>query len=175
MKTITLMAAFSGWALAAAAQDIPEPLKPAHGDSSQQIEFNKDPKQTRLEPTTRIITNATGAAAVAQVGSKTVDDDLRQRVTVALSTGSIGTQGVLPANQTTDIQVTVTNRHVTLRGDVANPKSKEAIGKRVAKLDGVLGVHNELTVNPKAKPARADLVKPDGFSSGTNDPGRTQK
>ena len=158
----------------AGAQDIPEPLKPTRGDSSQQIEFQKDPKQTRREPTTQIITNANGRAPLSQVGSKSVDDDLRQRVLVALSTGSIGTQGVLPADQLTDIQVAVTNRQVTLRGDVISEKNKETIAKRVAKLDGVQGVKNELTVNPKAKPARADLVKPDGYSSGKNDRGRTR-
>jgi len=158
----------------AGAQDVPEPLKPARGDSGQKIEFQKDPQQTRREPTTQIVTNASGGGPLAQVGSKSVDDDLRQRVLVALSTGSIGTQGVLPADQLTDIQVAVTNRQVTLRGDVLNQKSKENLAKRVAKLDGVQGVKNELTVNPKAKPARADLVKPDGYSSGKNDRGQTR-
>src|SRR5205085_3578061 len=102
----------------------------------------KDPQQSRNEQTTQIVTN-TGKAAqtVNYKGLGTVDEDLRQRVTVALSTGSVGTQGVLPSQLTTDIKVNVTNRVVTLSGDVASEKSKQAIGKRVAGLDGVTKVN----------------------------------
>ena len=127
----------------------------------------KDPQQSRNEQTTQIVTNTSkGTAPVNYKGSKTVDEDLRQRVLVALSTGSIGTQGVLPSNLLTDIKVAVTNRVVTLNGDVISEKSKETLGKRVAGLDGVKNVNNQLTVNPSAKPARADLLKPDGYAPG---------
>ena len=129
----------------------------------------KDPQQSRNEQTTQIVTNsAKGNAPVNYKGASTVDEDLRQRVTVALSTGSVGTQGILPSNLTTDIKVSVTNRVVTLRGDVASEKSRETLAKRVAGLDGVKSVNNQLTVNPKAKPARADLLKPDGYAPVTN-------
>ena len=130
----------------------------------------KDPQQTRHEQTTQIVTNtAKGAPPVNYKGVGTVDEDLRQRIIVALSTGSVGTQGVLPSQLTTDIKVNVTNRVVTLSGDVASQKSKQAIAKRVAGLDGVTKVNNQLTVNPKGKPARADLFKPDGYAPGTKD------
>lgn len=130
----------------------------------------KDPQQTRNEQTTQIVTNnAKGSPAINYKGAATVDEDLRQRVLVALSTGSIGTQGVLPSNLLTDIKVSVTNRVVTLKGDVVSEKSKQTLAKRVSQLDGVKSVNNQLSVNPNAKPARADLLKPDGYSAGTKD------
>jgi osmotically-inducible protein OsmY len=128
----------------------------------------KDPLQTRNEQTTQIATNsAKGTAPINYKGAATVDDDLRQRILVALSTGSVGTQGIIASDQLTDIKVNVTNRVVTLTGDVTSEKSKKTIGKRVAGLDGVKSVNNHLAVNAKGKPARADLVKPDGYSAGS--------
>jgi hypothetical protein len=126
-----------------------------------------DPQQTRKEQTTQIVTNsAKGRAPVNYKGSATVDDDLRQRVKVALSTGSVGTQGIIASDQLTDIKVAVTNRVVTLSGNVASDKSKQTIGKRVAGLDGVKGVNNHLTINATGKPAHSDLAAPDGYSAG---------
>ena len=134
----------------------------------------KDPQQTRNEQTTQIVTNtAKGTAPVNSKGAGTVDEELRQRVLVALSTGSIGTQGVLASDQLTDIKVNVTNRVVTLTGDVTSEKNKKTIAKRVAGLDGVKRVNNQLAVNAKGKPAHANLVKPDGYASGSKD-NRTQ-
>jgi hypothetical protein len=98
---------------------------------------------------------------------------LRQRVLVSLSTGSIGTQGILASDQLTDIKVAVTNRVVTLSGDVQSEKNKKTIEKRVAGLDGVKRVNNQLTVNTGRKPAHADLTKPDGYAPGKKDQ-RTQ-
>ena len=129
-----------------------------------------DPQQSRPEQTTQIATNtAKGTGPINFQGAGTVDEDLRQRVKVVLTTGSIGTQGIIASDQLTDIQVGVTNRVVTLRGDVTSEKSKKTIAKRVAGLDGVKAVDNKLTVNPKRKPAHADLVKPDGYSTGSKD------
>jgi hypothetical protein len=128
----------------------------------------KDPQQSRNEQTTQIATNtAKGTAPINYKGASTVDEDLRQRILVALSTGSVGTQGIIASDQLTDIKVNVTNRVATLTGDVASEKSKKTIGKRVAGLDGVKGVNNQLTVNPRGKPAHANLVKPDGYASGS--------
>lgn len=132
----------------------------------------KDPQQSRNEQTTQIVTNTSkGTAPRNYKGSGTVDDDIRQRVLTALSTGSIGTQGVLPSDLLTDIKVAVTNRVVTLSGDVTSEKNKATLGKRVAGLDGVKGVNNQLTISSKGKPARADLLKPDGYSPGTKSQG----
>jgi hypothetical protein len=167
---MTLLAiALSGWAVGAQTpkeQTVTVPPEAAKTYTPQ----TKDPQQSRIEQTTQIATNsAKGTAPINYKGAATVDEDLRQRVLVALSTGSVGTQGILASDQLTDIKVQVTNRVVTLNGDVASEKSKRTIGKRVAGLDGVKGVQNNLTINPKGKPARADLTKPDGYAPGTKD------
>lgn len=166
MKIMLLALGLTGMFAAAQEKTIEVSPKQAETYAPQR----KDPQQTRNEQTTQITTNsAKGAPAANYKGSNTVDEDLRQRVLVSLSTGSIGTQGVLPANQLTDIKVAVTNRVVTLKGDVASEKNKQTLAKRVSQLDGVKSVNNQLTVNPNAKPARADLVKPDGYAPGTKD------
>jgi hypothetical protein len=134
----------------------------------------KDPQQSRNEQTTQIVTNsAKGTAPVNYQGAGTVDEDLRQRILVALSTGSVGTQGILASDQLTDIKVAVTNRVVTLSGDVKSEQNKKTIVKRVAGLDGVKIVNNNLTVNPSAKKLDANLLKPDGYGAGSKDQ-RTQ-
>jgi hypothetical protein len=166
MKMILLALGLTGMFAAAQEKTIEVSPKQAETYTPQR----KDPQQTRNEQTTQIATNnAKGNAPINYKGSNTVDEDLRQRVLVSLSTGSIGTQGVLPSNQLTDIKVAVTNRVVTLKGDVISEKSKQTLAKRVSQLDGVKSVNNQLTVNPSAKPARADLLKPDGYAPGTKD------
>ena len=60
----------------------------------------------------------------------------------------------------------MTNRVVTLSGDVQSEKNKKTIAKRVAGLDGVKRVNNQLTVSTARKPAHADLTNPDGYASG---------
>jgi len=133
-----------------------------------------DPQQTRHEQTTQIVTNtAKGTAPFNYKGAGTVDEDVRQRILVALSTGSLGTQGILASDQLTDIKVAVTNRVVTLSGDVKSEQNKKTIAKRVAGLDGVKIVNNQLTVNPSAKKLDATLLKPDGYAPGSKDQ-RTQ-
>lgn len=163
-----LIAAFLAGGVVVSAEEPTETRLPKKtNQDSPPIEFKKDPQQTQLEPTTQIITNdARGAAPRGQGDAGSVDEDLRRRILVSLSTGSLGTQGVLASNQLTDIKVAVTNRVVTLDGEVVSEKNREVIGKRVAGLDGVKGVNNQLKVNPRAKPARSDLFKPDGYSSG---------
>jgi osmotically-inducible protein OsmY len=136
--------------------------------------IRKDPQQSRNEETTQIATNsAKGSPAINYKGAANVDEDLRQRVLVALSTGSVGTQGVIASDQLTDIKVAVTNRVVTLRGDVASEKNKATLAKRVAGLDGVKSVNNQLSVNPKARGVKENLLRPDGYSPGSRNE-RTQ-
>ena len=164
MKTMLLAVGLTGVIAFAQEKTVVVPGEKAETITSQ----TKDPQQSRNEQTTQILTNTPkGTAPANYKGASTVDEDLRQRVTVALSTGSVGTQGVLPSNLTTDIKVSVTNRVVTLRGDVSSEKSRETLGKRVAGLDGVKSVNNQLAVNPKGKPNRADLLKPDGYAPAT--------
>jgi hypothetical protein len=172
MKMMLLGVAMLGMAAGVNAQEktITVPPQKAKTYTPQ----TKDPQQTRPEQTTQIATNsAKGTAPINYKGAGTVDEDLRQRVLVSLSTGSVGTQGILASDQLTDIKVAVTNRVVTLSGDVQSEKNKKAIEKRVAGLDGVKSVHNQLTVNTARKPAHADLTKPDGYAPGTKDQ-RTQ-
>ena len=166
MKKILLAGVFVG-VLATSAQQQTQQIPSS--SSTPPVPQVKDPQQGRKEQTTQIVTNgAKGTAPRNYNGSGSVDDDLRQRVTVMLSTGSVGTQGILASDQTTDIKVTVTNRVVTLQGDVADDKSKQTISKRVAKLDGVKGVNNNLTVSGARKP-HSDLFKPDGYAPGSKD------
>lgn len=168
MKTIFLAGlAFSGFLVFGQEQTTAVPVD--RGGKTAPVEFQKDPRQTRNEETTKIVENGKGTPAASQKGSVNVDEDLRQRVLVSLSTGSVGTQGVLATNQLTDIKVAVTNRVVTLKGDVLNEKNKTTIGKRVAGLDGVTRVDNQLTINPGAKTKKDDALKPDGYSPGKND------
>jgi hypothetical protein len=166
MRNLLLIAALTG--TLATAQEKNASTGDKRDSSKPPISFDKDPQQQRSEPTTQIVTNkSTGTAARSQTGVGTVDQDVRQRVLVALSTGSVGTQGVLPSNQLTDIKVSVTNRVVTLQGDVVSDKNKEVIGKRIAGLDGVKSVNNQLTVNPNAKPSKKPgLFNPDGYAPG---------
>lgn len=179
MKMLLLAGTFAT-VLAAGAQEKTEVIKPQGIEQSRPaVKFRKDPQQSRMEPTTQIVTNtAKGNAPRSQTdtgGAVSVDKDLSQRVRVALSTGSVGTQGILATDQLTDIKVTATNRMVTLRGEVISQENKEIIGKRVAGLDGVKGVNNQLTVNPHSKPRRANLFKPDGYSPGNKEPGGVEK
>jgi osmotically-inducible protein OsmY len=172
MNKILLAVALSGIVAGTGAQEktVTVPAKRAETYTPQ----TKDPQQSRNEQTTQIATNtAKGTAPINYKGAGTVDEDLRQRILVALSTGSIGTQGVIASDQLTDIKVAVTNRVVTLNGEVTSEKSKKTIEKRVAGLDGVQKVNNQLTINPSHKSAHADLVKPDGYTSGKKDQ-RTQ-
>ena len=92
MKIMLLALGLTGMFAAAQEKTIEVSPKQAETYAPQR----KDPQQTRNEQTTQISTNsANGAPAANYKGSNTVDEDLRQRVLVSLSTGSIGTQGVL--------------------------------------------------------------------------------
>jgi len=164
--------AFMGMAAAVGAQEKTITVSPEKAETY--TPQTKDPQQTRNEQTTQIATNTgKGTAPINYKGAGTVDEDLRQRIMVALSTGSIGTQGVIASDQLTDIKVAVTNRVVTLSGDVVSENSKKTLEKRVAGLDGVTKVNNQLTVNPNHKTRRPNLLKPDGYSPGSKDQ-RTQ-
>jgi hypothetical protein len=172
MKNMLLAIGLLGMAVAVGAQEKTITISPEKAKTY--TPQTKDPQQTRDEQTTQIATNsARGTAPINYKGAGTVDEDLRQRVLVSLSTGSIGTQGILASDQLTDIKVAVTNRVVTLSGDVQSEKNKKMIEKRVAGLDGVKRVNNQLTVNTGRKPAHADLTKPDGYAPGKKDQ-RTQ-
>jgi hypothetical protein len=74
------------------------------------------------------------------------DEELAKKVKVALTTGSMGTTGVLAENQLTPIDVKVQNGEVTLRGPVSSDQEKQTIQKQVEGMKGVRSVRNELTV-----------------------------
>jgi hypothetical protein len=169
MKKLLLLAALSGMLIGIHAAEKTIDAQTGKGGGGPSIPQKRDPQQRDQNPTTQILPNnrpigSAGNPASHTAGYNTVDEDIQKRVITTLSTGSVGTQGTLALDQTTDIKVTVTNRQVTLRGEVQTEKSKQTITKRIAGLDGVKAVNNQLTINPKARPAHADLMQPDGYS-----------
>lgn len=176
MRNYFLIAALSAGVGAAFADEQKETLKEQSGAGKvPPIEVKRDPRQDRAEPTTQIRPNSgapgkrqQGGGAVPQNDPKTIDQDLKNRVLVSLSTGSVGTQGVIATNSLTDIKVDVKDRVVTLRGDVTTEKNREVLENRVKGLAGVDRVINELKVNPNAKIKRSGLLNPDGYSGTTS-------
>lgn len=47
-----------------------------------------------------------------------------------------------------DVNISIENRHVTLTGRVTIPLKKDEIGKRIAKIDGIRSVTNDIGVLP---------------------------
>ncbi len=76
------------------------------------------------------------------------DRELAKQIKIALTTGSVGTTGVIAENQLTKIDVQVQNGTVTLTGSVASEQEKQTIQKQVAGMKGVQSVNNQLTVQP---------------------------
>jgi hyperosmotically inducible protein len=74
------------------------------------------------------------------------DSEIAKRVKVALTTGSLGTTGTIPANTLTKIDVQVKDGVVTLSGPVSSEAEKQTVEKQVAGYQGVKGVKNNLTV-----------------------------
>lgn len=74
------------------------------------------------------------------------DEELQKKIKVALTTGSMGTTGVIAANQLTDIQVQVQDGVVTLSGPVSTEGEKKSIQERVEGMKGVESVRNNLSV-----------------------------
>jgi hypothetical protein len=89
------------------------------------------------------------------------DEELAKKVKVALTTGSMGTTGVIAEDQLTTIDVSVQNGVVTLRGPVASEQEKETLGKQVSGMKGVNSVRNELTIGRRSgSPAATDPLVP---------------
>ena len=78
------------------------------------------------------------------------DQELAQKIRTALTTGSMGTTGVIAENQLTYIQVQAKDGVVTLSGPVGTEGEKKTIEKQVAGMKGVKSVQNQLTVTPGA-------------------------
>jgi hypothetical protein len=76
----------------------------------------------------------------------TSDKELEKSVRVMLTTGSVGTTGVIAENMLTDIQVQSENGVVTLSGAVHAAGEKEIIEKQVRGMKGVKDVVNNLEV-----------------------------
>lgn len=81
---------------------------------------------------------------------QTADEELARRIRTALTTGSLGTTGVIAENQLTKVQVHAQDGNVTLTGPVANEGEKQTIEKQVSGMKGVKSVRNQLTVSPGA-------------------------
>lgn len=77
------------------------------------------------------------------------DRELEKKIRVALTTGSVGTTGLIAEDQLTKIQVQAQDGNVTLTGPVASEGEKESVERQVAGMKGVKSVKNQLTVGPK--------------------------
>ena len=78
------------------------------------------------------------------------DQELAKQIRIALTTGSVGTTGVIAENQLTKIQVQAEGGNVTLSGAVGSEGEKQAVEKQVSGMKGVKSVNNQLTVQPGA-------------------------
>ena len=78
------------------------------------------------------------------------DDELSKQIRVSLTTGSLGTTGVIAENQLTKIQVEAKNGNITLSGPVSSEGERRTIEKQVSGMKGVKSVSNNLTVQPGA-------------------------
>ena len=78
------------------------------------------------------------------------DEELAKKVRIALTTGSMGTTGVIAENQLTKIQVQANGGNVVLSGAVGSEDEKRTIEKQVSGMKGVKSVQNQLTVAPGA-------------------------
>ena len=74
------------------------------------------------------------------------DEELAKKIRIALTTGSMGTTGVIAENQLTKIQVQSQDGNVTLTGPVSSEGEKQTVQKQVAGMKGVKSVQNQLTV-----------------------------
>jgi hypothetical protein len=74
------------------------------------------------------------------------DEELAKQIKVALTTGSMGTTGMIAEDQLAPIDVQVKEGAVTLSGPAANEKEKESITKQVSRMKGVRGVVNNMAV-----------------------------
>ena len=74
------------------------------------------------------------------------DGELEKKIKVALTTGSMGTTGVIAEDELTKIDVQVQDGVVTLSGPVASEAEKKSIEDRVNGFKGVRQVQNNLTI-----------------------------
>ena len=79
------------------------------------------------------------------------DQELAKQIRAALTTGSMGTTGVIAEDQLTKIQVQANNGSIVLTGPVGSEGEKKTIEKQVSGMKGVKSVRNELTVSGDAK------------------------
>jgi hypothetical protein len=91
---------------------------------------------------------ASGNYQSQSLPGQSADQELAKQIKIALTTGSVGTTGVIAENQLTKIDVQVQNGTVTLSGAVASEQEKQTIQKQVAGMKGVQSVNNQLTIQP---------------------------
>jgi hypothetical protein len=108
------------------------------------------------------VQRASGNYQSQPMAGQASDEELAKKVKVALTTGSMGTTGVIAENQLTAIDVSVQNGVVTLRGPAASEQEKETIGKQVSGMKGVSSVRNELTIGGRAPQAPTEPLVPRG-------------
>lgn len=125
--------------------------------SDPQPRFN----QTGQNLSTQVLTNGGSAKTNAAPAGGGADAALRDRVLVALSTGSTGTTGVVAEGALADtIEVAVTNGVVTLRGTVGNREEIERLAGQVQAMEGVRSVNNELRTGVPSTRREGDFPVP---------------
>jgi osmotically-inducible protein OsmY len=80
------------------------------------------------------------------------DQELAKQIKIVLTTGSVGTTGVIAEDQLTRIDVQVRNGTVILTGPVGSEEEKQTIQKQVSAMKGVQSINNQLTVQPGSGP-----------------------
>ncbi|MGV3771458.1 MAG: BON domain-containing protein [Verrucomicrobiales bacterium] len=106
---------------------------------------------SRIESQTQGSNLETNLQQASKSLEDTPDNELAERIKVAISTGSLGTTGIIAADQLTSIQVQAKDGVVTLTGKVGSEKERETMIKRVKGLEGVKDVVANLTIDPAAK------------------------
>lgn len=120
---------------------------PTHGPATGIINTNANQADVGIGGP---VQNEAGGFETETVAEPMTDEELENRIRVALTTGSLGTTGAIAEDQLTDIQVEAENGVVTLTGPVQSEDEKKVIGERVSGITGVERLINLLEITPAA-------------------------
>jgi len=99
-----------------------------------------------------------GQRGFGSSGSATMNDDqLAQRVKRQLAKESTGTYDTLKKDIARNITVSSEQGRITLKGSVPTEQEKKVIGIRVAEIEGVSSVDNQLSVSSYSVPEHRNL------------------
>jgi hypothetical protein len=159
-----ILAALAIAFLSACAKSDNEDISARNSESKERPNFGSATDIARADGTSvntnsaNVADNGIGGAPQRQAGNyqsqplpdQSSDTELAKQIKVALTTGSMGTTGVIAENQLTRIDVQVNNGVATLSGPAATEDEKRSIGKQVSGMKGVRSVVNNLTVGGRS-------------------------